>query len=136
MGVCALAVTVPHARIEHFADAIEISYRNVRKDSCGQWTISGKGGHVQTFDDRSFYLLYIVTYSARKWGAIKRKAKAFGWELTQDGDDEGCFHLNLPNEAQSNYLRGLLGLRRRRRATILVGSAFESTNDVPLATYH
>jgi hypothetical protein len=100
-------------RIERFAEASEISRRNVRKDECGQWTISGTGGHVQVFDDQS-YLLYVVTYSARKWGAIKRKAKAFGWELTQDGDDEGCFHVGLPNEHQSEYLRALLGLRRRR----------------------
>jgi hypothetical protein len=50
--------------------------------------------------------------------AGRAKAKAFGWELTQDGDDEGCFRLGLPNEHQSEFLRALLGLRRRRRATV------------------
>jgi hypothetical protein len=103
-------------RIEQFADASEISLRNVRKDDCGQWTISGRGGHVQTWGDLSTYALYIATYSPRKWGAIKRKAKAFGWSLANDGDDEGRFRLGLPDGAQSDYLRALLGLRKRRRA--------------------
>lgn len=103
--------------IEQFADASEISRRNVRKNECGQWTISGTGGHLQTAGDPSSYLLHVTAYSARKWGAIKRKARALGWQLTQDGDDEGCFRLGLPNERQSEYLRALLGLRRRRRAT-------------------
>jgi len=65
--------------------------------------------------DDSSYLLYVAVYSARKWGAIERKAKTFGWVLTQDGDDEGCFRLPLPDEAQSDFLRSLLGLRRRRQ---------------------
>lgn len=105
-------------QIELFVEALEVSRRNVRRDVCGQWTIGGKRGHVQTWSDLSSYLLFVTTYSPRKWGAIKRKAKAFGWELTQDGDDEGCFRLGLPNEHQSEYLRALLGLRRRRRAPV------------------
>jgi hypothetical protein len=101
-------------RIEQLADALEISRRNLRKDECGQWTVSGKGRHLQTFDDQS-YLLYVVAYSSRKWGAIKRKAKALGWEVTQDGDDEGCFRFGLPDAGQSKFLRELLGLRRGRK---------------------
>lgn len=102
-------------RIEEFAEAIGISRRNIRKDLCGQWTISGKGGHLQTWADPSSYLLYVAAYSGRKWKAIKRKARPFGWELTQDGDCEGCFCLALPDEPQSDLLRALLGLRRRRQ---------------------
>lgn len=101
-------------RIEQFADALDISHRNIHKDSCGQWTISGDAGHLQTWGDQSSYLLYVSAYSARKWSAIKRKAEGFGWEITQDGDEEGCIHAGLPNEAQSDFLRSLLGLRRRR----------------------
>lgn len=101
--------------LKRFADAADISRRNIREDGCGQWTISGKGGHLQTWGSQSSYLLYVVTYSARKWGAIKRKAQALGWQLMQDGDDEGCFRLSLPDEAQSRLLRELLGLRRKRQ---------------------
>jgi hypothetical protein len=117
-------------RIEQLADASEISRRNVRKDECGQWTISGVGGHVQTAGDPSSYLLHVAAYSARKWGAIKRKAKTLGWEVKQDGDDEGCFRVGLPNEHQSEYLRALLGLRRRRQATAPM-SAIGGKADIP-----
>jgi hypothetical protein len=104
-------------RIEQFADALDVSHRNIHKDDCGQWTINGKGsGHLQTWDDQSTYLLYVIAYSGRKWGAIKRKAKSLGWQMTQDGDEEGCFRLALPDEVESDFLRSLLGLRRRRHA--------------------
>ena len=83
--------------IEQLADALDISHRNIRKDECSQWTISGKRGHLQTWGDNYSYLLYVTAYSARKWGAVKRKANAFGWQLKhEDGNDEGCFRLGLP----------------------------------------
>ena len=101
-------------RIKLLAEAMEISLRHVRKDTCDQWGIVGRtGAHLQTYDDQS-YLLYVVTYSTRKWGAIKRKAKALGCEVTQDGDDEGCICLGLPNKELAKFLRSLLGLRRRQ----------------------
>jgi hypothetical protein len=102
-------------RIEQFADALDVSHRNVHKDDCGQWTISGNAGQLQTWGDQSSYVLFVSAHSARKWGAIKRKAKSFGCEITQDGDAEGCIRVGPPNQAQSNVLRSLLGLRRRRQ---------------------
>jgi len=101
-------------RIEQFADAADISRRNICNDT-GQWTIKGTRGHVQTWGDPASYLLYLIAYSSRIWGAIKRKARTFDWQLTQDGEREGCFRLGLPDQTQSNYLRHLLGLRRRRK---------------------
>jgi hypothetical protein len=100
-------------QMEVLADALKISRKHVRKDTFGQWTIAGL---VQPWGDLSSYLIYVAAYSARRWGAIKRKAKALGWEVTQDGDDEGCFRFGVPNEAEAVYLRGLLGLRRHRRS--------------------
>jgi hypothetical protein len=107
-------VILDKERIVRFADAVNVSHRNIFKDDCGQWTISGKHGHVQTWGDADTYLLYLVAYSSRIWGAIKRNAQAIGWELTQDGDSEGCFKIGLPVEQQSKYLRQLIGLRRSR----------------------
>jgi hypothetical protein len=105
-------------RIEQFADALDVSHRNIHKDGYGQWTISGKtGSHLQSWGDQSTYLLYVTAHSARKWGAIKRKAKSFAWEVTQDGDEEGCLRVGLPNKTQSGFVRSLLGLRRRWHAT-------------------
>jgi hypothetical protein len=100
-------------RIDLLAETAGISNRNVVKDECGQWIIRGRHGRVETFDHQ-FYLAYVATYSARKWGALKRKAKALGWEITQDGHDEGCFRLALPNASQSSFLREILGLRIKR----------------------
>jgi hypothetical protein len=59
--------------------------------------------------------MYVVACSVRKWSAVKRKAQSFGWETTQDGDDEGCFRFGVPTNAdEAAYLRTLFGLRKRR----------------------
>jgi hypothetical protein len=107
-----LAFIQDRDRIELLSVALKISPRNVRKDDCGQWTIAGPRGWLQTCDDLSFGL-YIAAHSSRKWSAIKRRAKTFGWEITIDGDDEGCIRLGLPNEVEASFLRSLLGLKRR-----------------------
>ena len=102
-------------QMEVLADALKISRKHVRKDTFGQWTIDRGQGRVQPWGDLSSYVIYVVACSARKWGAIKRKAKAFGWEITQDGDDEGCFRFGVPTNAdKATYLRTMLGLRKRR----------------------
>jgi hypothetical protein len=38
-------------------------------------------------------------------GRYQAQGKNLGWEITQNGDDEGCIRLGLPNEHQSEYLR-------------------------------
>jgi hypothetical protein len=98
-----------------FADTLDVSHRNVHKDSDGRWAIQGQRAYLQSWGDLSSYLLCVAAHSVRQWSSIKRRAKAFGWELTQDGDAEGCFRISLPNEVQAEYLRPLLGLRRRRK---------------------
>jgi hypothetical protein len=105
-------------QIDAFAEALDVSRRNVRKDLCGQWTISGKGGHVQTWGDQSSsYLLYVVAHSARKWGATSARRRRLVGSLPRTATTKDVFGLGLPNEHQSEYSRALLGLRRRRRAT-------------------
>jgi hypothetical protein len=108
-----LGLVQDRERMELLADALDISRRNVQRDECGQWTIQGKrGGLLQTFDD-VLYLLYVQNGSSRKWGWTKRKAEALGIEITQDGDDEGCFRLELPNRLQSAFIRNTLHLRKK-----------------------
>jgi hypothetical protein len=119
-------------RIDLLANTAAISTRNVVKNGCGQWTIKGKKGHLETFDDE-FYLLYASTYSPRKWGALKRKAKFLGWEITQDGDDEGCFRLGLPNPPQSIFLREVLGLRKGRGGIGRLAGVFAGMGEKVLA---
>jgi hypothetical protein len=102
-------------QLEILADALKISRRHIRKDEFGQWIIDHGRGRAQPCGDLSSFLLYGTAHSARKWGAIKREAKTFGWEITQDGDDEGCFRFGAPTDPdEATYLRNLLGLRKRR----------------------
>jgi hypothetical protein len=51
--------------------------------------------------------------SARRWSAIKDKL-AF-CQLHQDGDDEGCLHLDhLPSADEAEAIRAVLHIRKRR----------------------
>ncbi len=51
--------------------------------------------------------------SPRRWTSIKRRL-AF-CRITQDGDDEGCLHLDqLPTPVQAGLIRQALGIRKRR----------------------
>ncbi|MGH9622307.1 MAG: hypothetical protein ACRD45_21695 [Bryobacteraceae bacterium] len=108
-------------RIEALTQALDISRRNIGKDSCGTWSIAGYASRLQTFN-KSDFLLYVSASSSRKWGAIKRKAKALGLELTQDGDNEGCFRLTIPNPEQAKFLRRVLGLRKRKQPSVELGN--------------
>jgi hypothetical protein len=50
--------------------------------------------------------------SARRWSAIKSKLSFCG--LTQDGDDEGCLHLDhLPMADEAETIRDALGIPKR-----------------------
>ena len=86
----------------------------VRRDGCGLPTLYGSAGHITAWDDDGGgYLLYCSPGSVRLWSEAK-KDLAF-CELTQDGDDEGCFRLHgLPTPAQAAVIRRRLGFRKRR----------------------
>src|SRR4051812_37718133 len=100
--------------MDALVDALVISPTHVSKNECAQWTIFGAGPQViQTAGPDTFWL-YVEASSERKWKAIKRKCIAQGWEIAQDGDDEGAVLLKLPNTKEADYLRSLLGLRKRR----------------------
>jgi hypothetical protein len=54
--------------------------------------------------------------SLRRWTNIKRRL-AF-CRITQDGDEEGCLHLDqLPTPADAVLIREALGIRKRRTLT-------------------
>jgi len=81
----------------------------------GDWAIHGKLGHI--YADGAGYLLWVHTgESARRWGAIKDKLSSC--QLRQDGDDEGCLHLDhLPTACQAEAIRDALHIRKRRHMT-------------------
>ena len=92
-------------------------HRNKR--SKGDYGIHGEWGHI--YIDGEGFLLCVTAkderdQSPRRWASIKRRL-AF-CRLTQDGDDEGCLHLDrLPTRAQAVLIRQALGIRKRRTLT-------------------
>jgi hypothetical protein len=90
------------------ASVLQISARNLHRDPCGDWIISGRRGHVLT-DGRDVYV-YLPSGTARRWEAAKR-ALAF-MTVTQDGDEEGILKFQgTPTAEQAATLRKLLGSR-------------------------
>jgi hypothetical protein len=85
----------------------------------GKHGIHGKWGHIY-IDGKGFLLCVTAKddrdQSPRRWTSIKRRL-AF-CRITQDGDDEGCLHLDqLPTPVQAGLIRQALGIRKRRTLT-------------------
>jgi hypothetical protein len=78
--------------------------RPICRGFTGDWQITGKLGHVLA--DGDGYLLYVSTEeSVRRWTNVKERLISF-CRLTQDGDDEGCLHLDrLPTPAEAAIIR-------------------------------
>jgi hypothetical protein len=94
--------------------ALDASPRSLRRDECGDYAIEGKQGHVYT--NGPGYLFYVSTGSPRRWTNIKKRL-AF-CNITQDGDDEGCLHLDrLPALHEAGLIREALGIKRKRQLT-------------------
>ena len=96
----------------------------------GDYQITGKTGHVLA--DDAGYLLYVtIDESNRDRGATpaterepssrpwkNAKAKLAFCRMTQDGDLEGCLHLDrLPTAEEAVVIREVLGIRKRRLMT-------------------
>jgi len=80
---------------------------------CGDWEIGGKQGHV--YADGDGWLIVVATAeSPRRWTNVKHRLRPF-CRITQDGDDEGCLHLDrLPAQHQADLIREAIGVRRKR----------------------
>jgi hypothetical protein len=100
-------------RLEALVATIDASSRALQRDLCGDYMITGKLGHI--FADGQGFLLCVSTReSPRRWTMVKRRL-AF-CHLKQDGDDEGCLHLDrLPRPEDAELIREALGIRKRRR---------------------
>jgi hypothetical protein len=94
-------------------DALDASPRALCRDDCGDWQISGKSGQI--YPDGNGYLIVVTTHnSARRWTHVKQRLSQF-CRITQDGDDEGCLHLDhLPVRHESDLIREAIGVRRKR----------------------
>ena len=107
---------------EHLAallTALDASPAALKRPVCrgwiGDWQITGRHGHV--LPDGTGYQFCVTTDELpRRWTNIK--AELTFARLTQDGEDEGCFHLDrLPTRAEAGAIRSCLGIRKRRLVT-------------------
>ena len=106
------AMSEDREHLEILLQVLDASPLALRRDACGDYAINGKSGHI--YADGSGFLLCVSTNElARLWGFVKKRL-AF-CRLTQDGDDEGCLHLDrLPTAAEAEAIRDDLGIRKRR----------------------
>ena len=98
--------------MDELLKALDASPLALRRDACGDYRINGKSGHI--YADGTGYLLCVMTDEFKgRWTNVKKRL-AF-CQLTQDGDDEGCLHLDrLPTLAEADLIREALGIRRKR----------------------
>jgi len=126
----ASALMKDRARLTAMVRALSASDLTLRRERCrgelGDYAVIGKSGHIYP-DGGSGWLLYVETSyrddagklidgSVRRWNNIK--ARLAFCRVTQDGDDEGCLHLDhMPTEAEAGLIRDALGIRKRREMT-------------------
>jgi hypothetical protein len=103
-------------RVALGASSLALRYDQTRGGERGDLGLRGKYGHIYT--DGAGFLLCASgiderIFTARRWSAIKKRL-TFCW-LTQDGDCEGCLHLDhLPTKREAAAIRAALGIKKRR----------------------
>jgi hypothetical protein len=101
-------------QLETFLVAINASSLALHRPNCrgwlGDYQITGKHGHV--LPDGTGFLLYAGWEGSPKRWTYAKKRLGF-CRLTQNGDDEGCLHLDrLPTEPEAEIIRDVLGIRK------------------------
>ena len=122
------------AQLQQLLRALDAWDRALRRDECAAWCIAGTRGSIHTWGDGKTWLMWVPCRSARHWTATKQRL-AF-CELTQDGDDEGCFRLHgLPTAGQVAEIRAALGIRKRRELSEEERERLRATAFKPGARY-
>jgi hypothetical protein len=97
-------------RLAQLREVLNGAFRSLGRDECdGAYRLLGSRGHI--YRDGGGWLLYVRCRSRMHWTYTKRRL-AF-CRVTQDGDDEGCLHLDrLPSTAEAEEIRHAVGLRQ------------------------
>jgi hypothetical protein len=111
-------VTLNHLRVQDRADLVTLltavngAMNAIRRDECGDWTITGSRGTIRACNGK--YHVYIPSGSAKAWTFAKKQLASFATPH-QDGDDEGILTLSrMPDETEAETLRRYIGLRQTR----------------------
>jgi hypothetical protein len=102
-------------------DALDASPTTLTRDHhrglgrVGDYAIRGRYGHGYPNGD-GFLLCVTTDESPRRWTNVKQRLSFC--HVTQDGDDEGCLHLDhLPTPHEAEAIREAIGIRKRRHLT-------------------
>ncbi len=105
--------------IETILTALDATHRALRRDSCGDRVIKGKRGYIYA-DGSGFLIVVTAGDCINRWASTKGKL-AF-CRVTQDGDDEGCLHLDhLPTPAEADLICDALRIKRKHHDTTRAG---------------
>ena len=103
---------IDKALLTNLKEVLGASNNALRRSPSGLWVLRGRHGYISTWGDKSSWGLTIEAHSPRKWTNVKRKLAFL--TLTQDGDQEGVFHLTrFPAPEQVELIREAVGLRKR-----------------------
>ncbi|MBR0879345.1 MULTISPECIES: hypothetical protein [Bradyrhizobium] len=98
-------------KLAAFAATIGAARTSMKRDACGDWTLTGLAGHLST-DGAALYASLACT-SARAWTNAKRNLSFL--TIHQDGDCEGIMKLARPlTSDQAEILRTTLRIRKAR----------------------
>jgi hypothetical protein len=119
------------ANLENLREALNAAHNSLRRDECGTWRLNGSRGHV--YGDGDGWLLYVRCRSGQHW--IWTKKRLAFCRVTQDGDDEGCLHLDrLPSSEEAEEVRHALGLRQTKEV-VIAPNAFGCDNRGTVGPY-
>jgi hypothetical protein len=86
-------------QLDALLEATNGAMNALRRDECGDWTITGSRGTIRACDGK-FYV-YIPSGSAKAWTYVKRALASFA-TVSQDGDDEGVLVMSrMPDEDEA-----------------------------------
>ena len=95
----------------------ERAHLEIRFDRYGDWCIAGRDGHI--FADGKADLIVVMTGESVR--CCERQKRLAFRRISQDGDDEGCLHLDrLPTAHEADLIRG--GKRHLSRSISVAGT--------------
>jgi hypothetical protein len=104
------------AHLIELFEALHASPSVLWRNGDGLWLLRGHPGcYASTWGDGKSWQLVVMPeqeISVRQWTAHKKRLPFA--ELTQEGDEEGCFRLHrLPTAAEAETIRDIIGIRKR-----------------------
>jgi hypothetical protein len=101
-----------HVELDTLLAAINGAMNALRRDACGDWTITGSRGTIRACGGKFF--VHIPCHSGLAWTWAKKKLAGFT-TVHQDGDEEGIILLDrMPTPDEAETLRSYIGLRQTR----------------------